>query len=122
MADFAQWISAAEPKLPWENGKFMEICNENQNDAMSAILESDGFSMALKKFIEGADFWEGTATELKVQLEQYNQDDELIKVKYWPKTPSQVARKLNLIAPSLRAVGIETEYMSKGKIWKFCRK
>ena len=119
MADFAQWVVAAEPKLPWDAGKFMEIYKENRNEAMSAIFEIDGFSMALKLFLEDVKSWSGTASELKAELEQYTQDEDIIRNKYWPKAPNKVSQKIRLIAPSLRSIGIDVEFVKKGKTWKF---
>jgi hypothetical protein len=119
MADFAQWVVAAEPKLTWDAGKFMEIYKENRNEAMSAIFEIDGFSMALKLFLEDVKSWSGTASELKAELEQYTQDEDIIRNKYWPKAPNKVSQKIRLIAPSLRSIGIDVEFVKKGKTWKF---
>jgi hypothetical protein len=119
MADFAQWIVAAEPKLPWEAGKFMEIYRENRDEAKLSIFESDNVAIALKAFIEGVKKWKGTATQLKRELEQYTQDDELVKSRYWPKAPNKLSERVRRIADSLRSIGIQTEFVTAGKIWKF---
>jgi hypothetical protein len=119
MADFAQWVVAAEPKLPWGTGKFMEVYKENRNEAMSAVFEIDGFSMVLKDFLEDAKSWSGTASELKATLEQYNQDEDIVRSKYWPKSPNWVSQKIRSIAPSLRSIGIDVDFLPKGKVWEF---
>jgi hypothetical protein len=119
MSDFAQWIVAAEPKLPWNSGSFLKIYNENRSEAMSAIFESDLFAMKLKDFIQDRKSWSGTASDLKKELERCIPDDEITKNKYWPKAPNKVSQKINQIAPSLRSVGIKVEFIKGGKIWKF---
>src|SRR5215213_1019533 len=39
MADFAEWIVAAEPALPWEPGVFLMAYAGNQEDANDLTLE-----------------------------------------------------------------------------------
>ena len=119
MADFAQWIVAAEPKLPWNSGDFMNTYKENQDDAKSVVFESDGFSGTLKDFIEMMGTWRGTATDLKAALEKHSDDEKVTKSKYWPKAPNKVSEKIRHIAPSLRSAGINVEFAKTGKIWQF---
>ena len=81
--------------------------------------ESDFFAMKLRDFIQDRKSWEGKASELKKELEDYIRDDDIIKSKYWPTAPNKVSQKINRIGPSLRSVGIEFEFLKGGKLWKF---
>ena len=54
--------------------------------------------------------WEGTATDL---LEALNEEveDKVQRRKKWPKTASALSGELRRLAPSLRAVGIQIEFI-----------
>jgi hypothetical protein len=109
MADFAKWIVAAEPFLPWKNGKFETYYQVNQKESAFSAFESDNVAMAIKKFVETNKEWEGTATELKDELESYKTYEEFTTDKSWPKMPNYLSNRVSRIADSLRSVGIDVE-------------
>ena len=121
MADFAKWVMAAEPTLPWETGKFVNYYQANQKESAFSAFESDNVAMAIKKFVEDKNEWEGTATELKDELESYKAYEEYTIDKSWPKMPNYLSNRIKRIADSLRSIGIEVEQKRKnyGKVWKF---
>ena len=121
MADFAQWVIAAEPKLPWKDGKFMEVYNQNRDESAVSIVESDLVAAALINLLTEREEWEGTATELLSALGEYVDDGKQIYSKAWPKRANYLSQHLNRIAPSLRLSGINVDqHPSKGrKLWKF---
>ena len=52
MADFAEWIVAAEPALPWEPGAFLAAYGGNQQDANDLTLEASPVAQAVREFMQ----------------------------------------------------------------------
>jgi hypothetical protein len=69
MADFAQWVVAAEPALGLEPGAFMRAYNDNRESANQIALESSPVPDALTKLLVrcGGTF-QGTATQLHAEI------------------------------------------------------
>ncbi|HXW62045.1 MAG TPA: hypothetical protein VEJ45_05555 [Candidatus Acidoferrales bacterium] len=105
MADFAKWIVAAEPGLPWEPGNFMRIYTSNRQDATEQILDSDAVADLAKTLAP----WEGTAAELLTELNE-SVPESMTRRKEWFSRPKQVSDHLRRIVPALRRVGIEVEW------------
>lgn len=108
MADFAKWVVAAEPALPWESGVFLSTYVENRQAAIAVSLEADLVAAAVRTLIEEEGYWSGTATELHRCLEGHVAERDL-KSKAWPKSPSALSGRLNRAAPALRSVGIDVD-------------
>lgn len=114
MADFALWIQAAEPSLPWESGRFQEVFAENRASIVEASLEGDLFGNALVEHLRqpGAAFV-GTASELLRRLERHVGEEALKKPEYkkfWPQSAKAAGRALKRLAPFLRRYGFEYDY------------
>jgi hypothetical protein len=41
MADFALWVQAAEPALPWEENGFLSAYNTNRKEVIDLALDAD---------------------------------------------------------------------------------
>jgi energy-coupling factor transporter ATP-binding protein EcfA2 len=108
LVDFAKWVIAAEPVLPWEEGRFAEVYLDNQQESIEAANEASAFVQAILKLLDTQSWgaWEGTATEMKTELERFVSDDER-KSHAWPHTASGIGHALNRVAPNLRAIGVE---------------
>ena len=66
MADFAKWVTAAEPALPWAAGEFLAAYRANRDCANVVSLEASAIYAPLL----GLDLpFEGAATELLSQLQ-----------------------------------------------------
>ncbi len=65
--------------------------------------------------------WEGTATELLSTLGGYADDGKQRYSKAWPKQANYLSQRLNMIAPSLRLMGIDISQptIKRRKLWKF---
>jgi hypothetical protein len=112
MADFAKWVTAAEPGLGWEPGSFMAAYNENRSAAIGIGLESDVLAQAMIDFQKDVVEWDGTATELLDALgEQVS--EKISKLKHWPKAANTFSNRLRRLAPVLREVGIEVEFETR---------
>jgi hypothetical protein len=112
MADFAEWIVAAEPALPWEAGAFITAYTWNQADANALALEVSSVAQALRDFMElrtkrmeTAPWW-GTATKLLGELETIT-DDKTKRQKSWPGSARTLSNTLRRLQSNLRAVGID---------------
>ena len=55
MADFAIWVVACEPALPWPSGSFMEAYLENRSEAVELSLEADCVAVAVREHMADQD-------------------------------------------------------------------
>ena len=102
MADFAEWITAAEPGLGWEAGSFLPIYAGNRQEAIEISIENDPVALAALALVADVGAWEGSAAELVTELEA-RVSEATRKGKYWPNGPSQLSKRLSQVAPLLRA-------------------
>mgnify|MGYP001184559988 FL=1 len=112
MADFAKWISAAEPALPWPIGGFMEAYDDSRADAVAQALQADVVAVAVMELLEDAGDFEGTATELLEVLEAYV-PEKTRQTWSWPKTPRTLSNRIRRAATFLRQTGVEVEFARK---------
>ncbi|MCM3903670.1 MAG: bifunctional DNA primase/polymerase [Pyrinomonadaceae bacterium] len=105
MADFCVWGMAVESGLELDPGQFMRSYKENRESANDFALEASPVASAIVDLMETADNWEGSATMLLTELEG-KVSEEVRKQKEWPKRAHFLTGKLKLIAPNLRAAGI----------------
>ena len=109
MADFAVWAVAAEPALALSPGAFMSAYTGNREMANELVLEASPVFAPLLGLLK-IKSWEGPATELLVALD--NRIEEKAKeLKAWPKNGRSLSSALRRIAPNLRAVGIEIDFI-----------
>ena len=116
MADFAKWITAAEPGLGWEPGTFLEAYRENRRDVSEASFEADSVAVAIDKLCTTTDWLEGfqgTATELLSAINNLTSEPTR-KSKYWPQTAAQLGNRVARATPLLRAKGYTVERRHSG--------
>ncbi len=104
MADFATWIVAAEPVLPWPAGSFLRAYTANRGAANSTALEAAVITLPLMALLDECGQWEGTATNLLADLEERT-DEKTRKRKDWPTSPRKLSSDLRRIASNLRREG-----------------
>ena len=109
MADFAKWVTACEPTLPWQPGEFMAAYIGNRAEAVDLALETDLVAAAVKALLEKKEAWEGTATELLAALEEVV-PEQTRRSKSWPKTAKGLGNNLRRAASFLRQSGVEVEF------------
>ena len=106
MADFALWVTAAEPGLGWEPGSFIRAYADNRSAAVQTVVENNAVAQAIRTFLSKRGSWEGSASQLLPLL-----DNEVMEStrahRSWPATPSALGGALARLAPALRAVGLE---------------
>ncbi len=110
MADFASWVFAAEPALPWEKGEFLRLYNKTQEDMDEEIIENSPVGKALIELLDAkAPGLEGiTSGELLDRLSDLAPDVTRTS-QYWPKTATALARELARLKPTLRKKKIIVE-------------
>lgn len=110
MADFAIWVTAAEPALGWEPGTFLREYARNRAEASSLIVESSTVLTAVKTFMSGREEWRGTPTDLLNRLGD-SVDYEERKGRWWPKSANHLSRVLKRGATVLREEGVEVRFV-----------
>jgi hypothetical protein len=110
MADFALWAAAAEPGLGLKPDEFIGAYNSNRKSANETTLEASPIVPHLRRLLNEAPQWEGTSSELLHKLETMASEKEM-KLKSWPKAPNALSNKLRGLAPNLREIGIEVEFV-----------
>lgn len=106
MADFAHWIVAAEPALPWASGKFLTVYATNRKDSNALAIEASAVGAAILALEK--DKFTGTATELLALLnaEATNAQRES---KGWPRNARSLSSHVRRISSNLRRVGLDVE-------------
>ncbi|MGA8012203.1 MAG: primase C-terminal domain-containing protein, partial [Candidatus Acidiferrales bacterium] len=111
MADFAQWVTAAEPALGWSKGTFLNAYEANRISANALTLEASVIVAPLRDLCAMGE-WKGTAQALldalhrRVSLREIQQRD-------WPKNPQVLATHLRRLAPNLRTAGLDLTFGEK---------
>jgi len=118
MADFAKWITAAEPALGWQQGTFMDIYTENQTNATSIVMDASPVAKVIVQFMDKRDGfeWTGLIGDLLTELLKYEVYKDAKKA---PKAAHTLSGHLKRIAPSMREQGIDIqhcEHTKKGRI------
>jgi hypothetical protein len=52
MSDFATWVTACEPALPYQSGDFMKAYVRNEDEQFAPMAADDRFIIALGDFLE----------------------------------------------------------------------
>jgi putative DNA primase/helicase len=117
MADFAKWITAAEPGLGWEPGEFLAAYEGNRRDVVEAAFEADAVAVTIWKLVTtGEDFVEGftgTPTELLAAINTIA-SESMRKSRYWPENAAQLGNRVARATPLLKARGCTIERRHSG--------
>lgn len=115
MADFARWVVAAEPALPWKPGEFLATYAANRQAAESLALDASPIGHYVVRIVDEHDgHWSGTAAELLSALEGLASPAEM-KRPDWPIYPRTCRAALDRIGPALRrAAGIIVGHLKVG--------
>jgi hypothetical protein len=108
MADFAAWVVAAEPALPWEAGRFLAAYDANQRAMGELALDMDRVGEAILDMMSRVSLWTGTASDLLKELRDHDLAD--LRGNDIPNTPRGVSNRLHRLAPLLRTRGLEVEF------------
>lgn len=108
MADFTRWGCAIARALGYDEQQFLSAYNKNINSQNDAAIEASPIGITLLSIMEDQEEWEGTATDLLIELESRAEKLKVnIKVKEWPKDPSWLTRRIQLIHSNLAEQGLK---------------
>ena len=118
MADFARFVHAAEPALPWAPGAFLAALQRARQHANVTLAEGDLVAAAVREFLgDHGRIWCGLTSELHKLLSSRvgpsgrgPQD--------WPGNARWFGERLRRAAPALRSlgIGIEERRQSNGTV------
>lgn len=109
MADFAEWIHRAEPRLPWKRGRFIEVYRENQEVAREVALMNIPIVEPLLRIIKARNVLTETASKL-LELLNVTADISCRSHKGWPVSPQQLREQLKHAQRSLEDQGIHLSF------------
>jgi hypothetical protein len=112
MADFARWICAAAPALPFDQEEFLRAYSDNRRESVSLSIETSSVAVAIQA-LAATGGWEGTATELLQALNGKVQE-ETRKTKTWPKDARTLSSRVRRVAPLLRQAGLDISFETQG--------
>ena len=107
LADFAQWILAAEAGLGWERGTFLRVLDRNADDSHELAISSCVATEAMRRYIAEKGQYDGGWEELLRKLNTFIGDR---RPEGWPKNATWLSTLIRERAPNLRGVGIEVEF------------
>jgi hypothetical protein len=118
MSDFATFVSACEPALPWKPGQFLEAYRGRMESANRDLAENDQVASAFIDWAENS-LTPGSvvvmvAKDLLIALNEATSDCPK-DMRHWPLSPDALAHKLVRLAPVLRAQGIEVRRLPRTK-------
>ena len=113
MADFAQWVAAAEPGLGWPPETFLAAYERNRSSANTLALNASPIAPEILKFFKKTAVWKGTATDLLRALNLRNPGIVLQRQRGWPSSPKALSSVLKRYAPNLRAEGVDVSFSRK---------
>ncbi len=114
MADFARFVTAAEPALGWEDGAFMEAYAANRTDVAAAAIDASVVAQAVTRLIADRTEWIGQPSQLLEELNRLASESERSS-KRWPKAAHVLTGHLRRDAPVLRERGIHLEESHEGR-------
>lgn len=106
MADFALFVTAAEPALDIVENTFIPLLKEERSTASVAILESDLIFPPLLAVIEQARF-NGYPADLLAAINAVMDDGAIRRDRRWPKTAAKLRNMIKRFESDLRRAGVE---------------
>ncbi|KAA2279386.1 bifunctional DNA primase/polymerase [Candidatus Nitrosocosmicus agrestis] len=110
MADFAEWGEIISRCLGYPENKFTKLYSENILEQNDEVIESSPVAEAILIFMDERNSeWNGSPTQLHKELGDVIDQikPELRRSNLWPKTSSELSKKINEVTPNLKAKGID---------------
>jgi hypothetical protein len=108
MADFARFVVAAEPALPWNNGLFLKAYENNRAELIDIALDADPAGTFVLEFMDKRDEWSGTHSELLESLKNIV-PKSIRRIKEWPKSPNSLSNRLMKLEAFLMKKDVKIE-------------
>ena len=109
LADFECWAVACEDALGVEEAKFTTAYRHSRQTSVEVVLSNSPLPPQITALLKRkGGIWQGTSSELLADLEEFA-SERTLRQHGWPKTPNQLGKDMDRLAPSLREVGINFE-------------
>jgi hypothetical protein len=110
MADFAVWVTAAEPALGWPDKSILEAYYRNRAQLNALALESSSLYKPIVGIVERGQ-WNGTPSEFLAALRQEQLEVvPLFEQQPLARSPRELSQLLRRLAPNLAQAGIIVEF------------
>ena len=120
MADFQEWVTAAEPALGWEAGTFTAAYTGNRSAANELALEASPVAGAIIGLVETIGFssCSYSPTDLLQRLEEIV-GEKVVKTKTWPKDAGALTKAIRRLITNFLEIGIEMKQDrdNKSRVW-----
>ncbi len=110
MADAAKWICAAEPALPWSEGKFLWVYNKMILKTREKLSQDDAIIRTCRRLLKRKKSWKGTPTELLSKLNDLADPEELAGL---PKSASHLTKMIKKRSVMLDFAGLKVKFGRK---------
>lgn len=114
LADFARWVTAAEPALGWPEGAFLAAYQANRRESEAVAIDNNMVAALLLRFMQDRPGWRGTASDLIHALRNLF-PSETESAETFPRKPNHFGSELRRATPLLRRQGVTVEYQRTGK-------
>jgi hypothetical protein len=108
MADFAVWMTAAEPALGFAPGTFLAAYEANRAEVIHTALEGDAIAAGVLALVYPTGEFTGTMTELLHEL-NVTVAQEYRTGRWWPDTPRGLSDRLTRLGDFFHSVGVSVE-------------
>ncbi|WP_198164748.1 hypothetical protein [Rhodoplanes sp. Z2-YC6860] len=111
MADFAKWVTAAEPGLGWAKDSFLHIYERNMRQVEEGAFEADMIAVAIRDYITPTKYpggFRGSPTEL-LNVLSAAVPDVIRRARGWPVKAQQMGNAFERAKPLLRHRGFHVE-------------
>lgn len=117
MYDFVSWGCAISESLGYEASFFKNAYRKILQKQNEDVLNSNLVAVALQSTLSIIKRWEGTASSLLTHLEKDLLDNQIDfkRDKFWPKTPTQLSRRITELKTDLNKAGIEIRKEKKDR-------
>jgi hypothetical protein len=110
MADFELFGHACEGAYA-PAGSFAAALATNSTELNEALIEDDPVAKAISAFMVKRTEWNGTTTELLVELKERDGTEQKVsRQKDWPPDATRFGGRVRAVAATLRKVGIEVTH------------
>ncbi len=114
MADAERWGEAVARGLGWAPGTFTNTLTANRAAANESALEESPVAVTLIDLAIRCPLFRGTMQELLQTLSALSRSNTTRSAD-WPKSPRALSVKLRHLAPQLRSIGIDVEFVRDGQ-------
>ena len=114
LADYALWGCAVAVSIGYTEDEYWAAIDANSRTQTTEALDASPIAQAVCTLMAKKESWTGTPSELLTALNAVAAREMIdTAAKAWPKDPSWVTRRLNLVVPNLAQVGIT--FASRGE-------